>query len=342
MEKRLEKRYDLLVHSHMQNASKLAAGVKSLLSEDAAFNQTQAAWRFFNNSRCTLQALSVPLLKAAHEFNAAECKSYGLVAHDWSHLSYDSHKAKKDKYTLRKNIGYELQSSLLLSDNHGGPLSLVAMNLKDKKVTHSSYSKHPQLASMTHLEELAERITWLEAQHFDKPLVHIIDREADSVGFLRAIYPYKWLIRANGRYTIEHENTTKKIEALAKELIFREERQVQFKGKIAMQQLSETKVMIMRPAKLRKFHANGQRMPVIKGQPVLCRLIVSRIVDQQNKELATWYLLCNVDDARAGDVALWYYWRWSIESYFKLMKTAGMQLESWQQTTVCPLQGDYW
>lgn len=32
-------------------------------------------------------------------------------------------------------------------------------------------------------------------------------------------------------------------------------------------------------------------------------------------------------------IALWYYWRWSIESYFKLLKSAGMQLESWQQTT---------
>jgi hypothetical protein len=35
----------------------------------------------------------------------------------------------------------------------------------------------------------------------------------------------------------------------------------------------------------------------------------------------------------ASTIALWYYWRWSIENYFKLMKSAGMQLESWQQTT---------
>lgn len=331
MEKRLEKRFNLLVRSHMQNNSTLAAGVKTLLDKDAAFNQTQAAWRFFNNDRCTLEELSAPLLKAAHEFNVKECELYGLIAHDWSHLSYDSHQAKKDKYIRNKHAGYELQSSLLLSDSHGGPLSLVAMNLKDKKINHSSYSKHPR--SMTHLEELAERIHWLEKQHFDKSLVHIIDREADSVGFLRAIHPHKWLIRANGRYNVEHENAIKKIQDVVKELVFKEERQISFKGKTAIQQIAETNIMIVRPAKLRKFHANGQRMPVIEGQPISCRLIVSRIVDQQNKELALWYLLCNVDDAKASQVALWYYWRWSIESYFKLMKTAGMQLESWQQTT---------
>lgn len=333
MDKRLEKRYNLLVQSHMQNNSTLAAGVKSLLDQDTAFNQTQAAWRFFNNDRCTLKKLSHPLLKAAHEFTSIECQSYCLVAHDWSHLSYVSHQSKKDKLILHSTAGYELQSSLLLSDCHGGPLSLVAMNLKDKNEIHSSYSKRSPSGSITHLEELAERINWLEEQSFAKPLVHIIDREADSAGFLRAIHPNKWLIRANGRYSVEHKGVKRKIQAVADELIFREERQVQFKGKIALQQLAEAEIIMSRPAKLRKFHDNGQRMPVIEGQPIPCRLIVSRIVDLQNKELAIWYLLSNVENAKGSELALWYYWRWSIESYFKLMKTAGMQLESWQQTT---------
>lgn len=32
-------------------------------------------------------------------------------------------------------------------------------------------------------------------------------------------------------------------------------------------------------------------------------------------------------------IALWYYYRWQIESYFKLLKEAGHQLESWEQET---------
>ena len=32
-------------------------------------------------------------------------------------------------------------------------------------------------------------------------------------------------------------------------------------------------------------------------------------------------------------MALWYYWRWRIESYFKLLKSAGQQVEAWQQGT---------
>jgi hypothetical protein len=30
-------------------------------------------------------------------------------------------------------------------------------------------------------------------------------------------------------------------------------------------------------------------------------------------------------------MALWYYHRWNIESYFKLMKAGGQELEHWQQ-----------
>ena len=33
----------------------------------------------------------------------------------------------------------------------------------------------------------------------------------------------------------------------------------------------------------------------------------------------------------ASQLVLWYYWRWRIESFFKLLKSAGQQVEHWQQ-----------
>jgi len=36
----------------------------------------------------------------------------------------------------------------------------------------------------------------------------------------------------------------------------------------------------------------------------------------------------SVPDAQ---IALGYYWQWRIESYFKLLKQAGQQLENWEQ-----------
>ncbi len=65
------------------------------------------------------------------------------------------------------------------------------------------------------------------------------------------------------------------------------------------------------------------------------RAVFVRLLDQEGYILAEWMLLTNVpaSDASAATVGTWYYYRWSIESFFKLLKSAGHELDSWQQTT---------
>ena len=36
-------------------------------------------------------------------------------------------------------------------------------------------------------------------------------------------------------------------------------------------------------------------------------------------------------------IAQWYYWRWKIESFFKLLKSAGHSIEQWQQETAAAI-----
>ncbi|HNF66769.1 MAG TPA: hypothetical protein PK144_13400, partial [Plasticicumulans sp.] len=51
-----------------------------------------------------------------------------------------------------------------------------------------------------------------------------------------------------------------------------------------------------------------------------------------SEPLAQWTLLANLPPALApATLARWYYWRWRIESYFKLLKSAGHHVEQWQQ-----------
>jgi IS4 transposase len=70
----------------------------------------------------------------------------------------------------------------------------------------------------------------------------------------------------------------------------------------------------------------------VAGEPVPLRLVVSQIRDGAGRVLAQWLLLSNVPaEVEAGTLAQWYYWRWRIESFFKLLKGAGRQLEAWQQ-----------
>jgi hypothetical protein len=72
----------------------------------------------------------------------------------------------------------------------------------------------------------------------------------------------------------------------------------------------------------------------IPGPAITLRLVISRVCNARGETLAVWYLLTNVPpEVAAATVALWYYWRWCIESFFKLLKSAGLQLERWQQET---------
>ncbi|OUD12464.1 hypothetical protein TPSD3_15265 [Thioflexithrix psekupsensis] len=98
-----------------------------------------------------------------------------------------------------------------------------------------------------------------------------------------------------------------------------------------MQYVGEAEVTMTRPAKPKRCDADGKRVKPIKGKPLRVRLVVSRILDNEGHVLTEWVLLSNVWDVDAKTTALWYYWRWRIESFFKLLKQAGHQLESWQQ-----------
>lgn len=329
LEPRLERRYHQLVRSHMVMSDLLSPGVKSSLRSKEAFSQTQAAWRFFNNERCELSELVKPMLEHAVSQSESCCK-YGLVVHDWSGLIYKRHESKTDRFGVhnKQELGYELQASLLLNDNHGGPISPVALNLvTDEKVlsTYDKDAKHDK----THLEELENRVNYIETCDFKRPLVHIIDREGDSVQLMRALKGNQWLVRCRSNSHVEYDGASLRVDNLAKQLLFTHARTIQYKGQKAEQHLAEAEVSVTRVAKPKKTE-NGKRKK-IKGEAVKCRLIVSRVQDGNGKILAWWYLLTNVNAVCMADVALWYYWRWSIETFFKLLKSAGMQLESWQQ-----------
>jgi hypothetical protein len=114
-------------------------------------------------------------------------------------------------------------------------------------------------------------------------------------------------------------------------------RGVEFKGRSARQYVAETAVVLHRPARTHRVDkATGRpKHRNIAGRPLALRLVVSEVRDAKTGAvLARWLLLSNLPpDVPAAEVALWYYWRWRIESYHKLLKGAGQQAECWQQET---------
>lgn len=302
------------------------------MGTQSSFAATQAAWRFYANEKTTLSTLAEPLIKATGDGITEHCEHYALVVHDWSSLNYKGHASKLDQRVLhnRYEKGYELQSSIVLSDRNGLPLGVVAQNISTTHGVWSSYQGDSLQVEKTHLEELAERVKAIENQGFSKPRVHIVDREGDAVAWLRAIGESHWLVRCRQNSTVCYQGKSVQVRVLAEELVYSTQfRAVQYKGKKAYQSVASVDVELVRAAKPKR-RQNGKAQ-VINGRPLQARFVVSRIENAQGECLSQWYLLSNVFAVEAETIATWYFWRWQIECFFKLLKQQGLQVEDWQQ-----------
>ena len=336
----MQQRYLKMVQSHSAANQKLANGIRTVPDCRTAFATTQAAYRFLNNDRVTLRKLSEPLIEAGRREVQTVCDDFVLVAHDWSQLMYPEHQAKQDRIALSsKQVpeGYELQSALLISDRDGTPLAPLAMSLRAADGVHCSRSWQVREPASP-LDELDPMMRFAEQSSLGRPCVHLVDAEADSVWHDRQWdqRPDRWfVVRADDRY-VEFDGSESRCSALCQKLHqqgrFVNTRPVLYHGRPAQQWVAELPVRLIRPAQRNRPKSGDRRR--IPGPPVALRLVISEVRDKNNQLLATWYLLAKVPpEVDASRIALWYYWRWSIESFFKLLKSAGLQVEAWQQTT---------
>ena len=342
LEPRLQRRYGQLVAEHLSPTQQIAAGLRSLPGITSSFASAQAAWRFFSNEDVELPTLAQPLLAHAREAVTRDCQRFALVVHDWSFLSYNGHEAKKDRVALssKKDLGYELHSALVVSDQ-GDPLAPVHLSLRAKDGVHSTATQQvePAPSQLDGLGPVMERVRGLG---WTKAIVHIIDREADSVAHYRAWDQagHRFLVRADNNRLVEHEGaecSLSKIPAwLRRRGLFRETRPVLYHGQATRQWVAEATIRLTRPAK--PHRRDGKPRRTVPGKPLTLRLVVTEVRTDAGHVLARWLLLTNMpSEVSAADIALWYYWRWRIESYFKLLKSAGHHLEQWQQETAAAL-----
>lgn len=322
------------MQAHLKPNQRLATASKSTNSLGEGFAATQAAWRFYANEKTTLSCLSEPLLEATSVGIEKYCDEYALVVHDWSSVNYSKHKSKKDKKILHNEYeqGYELQSSLVVSDRNGVPVGVLAQNLTTIDGVLSSYRGEGLHVEQSHLQELAARVQWIEKQEVSKHLVHIVDREGDAMEWLRAVPKSRWLVRCRQNSTVNFNGRGYKLSELAQELTYSQEAvEIEYKGKVAGLTFAQADVVLSRAAKPKRL--NNQKVKIIEGEALAAQFVVTRLIDEQQNVLAQWYLLCNVADISPQTIATWYYWRWQIECFFKLLKQQGLQLEEWQQET---------
>jgi hypothetical protein len=344
-EPRLQSRYHQLIVSQLSSAQRLAAGVHAPPTLAKGFATTQAAWRFYSNERVTLPGLCAPLLEHARASVPECCDQWLLVVLDWSNLHYNSHVSKTDRVALsmKNDLGYEMLTALGLSDRDGSPIAPLCLELRAASGLHTTRSAEIQkpLSQLDGLEPVMDHVA---AQSLGKPTVFIIDREADSVAHYRRwdAGGKKFVIRANDNRQVVHEGKEQPLRQVAESLgqRLKHTRPVLYKGKPAEQFVAETTIVLNRPAYQHRVEqkTNRKKHKIIPGPALALRLIVAEVRDKNGKVLARWLLMSNLPSSvSACDIALWYYWRWRIESYHKLVKSAGEQIEQWQQETAATL-----
>ena len=192
------------MESHIKPSQRLASASQSKGGTQSSFAATQAAWRFYANEKSSISKLVEPLLEASIEGIEKYCEVYALIVHDWSSLNYTKHKGKVDKKELHNQYeqGYEVQSSIVLSDKNGMALGVMVQNVTTKGGVWSSYQGDKLQVEEEHLQELSKRVKWLEEQAIEKNQEHLVDREGDGVEWLRANRGSNWLIRCRKNSTV--------------------------------------------------------------------------------------------------------------------------------------------
>jgi hypothetical protein len=320
---------------HLHGSDPLAAGIHALAVPELAdgFAAVLGAHRFLHNDTVTLPRLIEPPQQLARRWRAQAAKTWGLVIHDWSLLNYPTHRRKTDQAKVNNGRGYELTTVLLVEGDAGQPVAPLELRLLSARGVFSTRTPAPAKKAYR-IDEVLPSMQAVADLGLGGPLVHVIDAEADALAQYRAwqAVGQHFLVRADGSRKVRWQGEERSLADVAGRLTFRRCREVGYRGQRAIQHVAEAEVVLDRPAWRKRRRGRRVINERVPGPPITLRLVVSRVSDATGRTLAVWYLLTNVPAAvDTATVALWYYWRWRIESLFKLLKSEGQQVEQWKQ-----------
>ena len=335
-----QRRYWSLVKEHTHSVNAAVNGLSALPGVARPFAAVKAMSRFLNHPDIPLCALIEPAQDAVRLALQSSTAAVALVVHDWCMFAFQTHTSKTDRRQRShdQDLGYDLGTALVLEAEQGQPLGPLEFRLRTATgilSTRPGTTAHPP----AHLDELADVMQAARRWHLHRPLVHLIDREADSVGHYRAWQAagHQFVVRADAERLVLWHGQPTKLPAIAAGLTgqYREARDaagqpvlVTTRQGVGRLRVAEAAVVLHRPAKTMR---DGRKVDV-PGPPLALRLVVTRVVDELGVVRAEWLLFTNVaDQFDAATVGQWYAWRWRIETYHKLLKTAGQNAEEWQQ-----------
>ncbi len=348
LDNRHQDRYWKLVSEHTHAVNAIVTGLSALPGTAQPFAAARAMTRFLNHEQIPFQALIEPAQDAVRSALAERPARFALVVHDWCMFNFNKHTSKFDRYVRSHDtdLGYELGTALVVDADSGRPLGPMEFRLRTAQgmlSTRVSGAAFPP----GHVGELDDVMAAAQGWKLGRTPIHVIDREADSVGHYRGWQAAgRWfVVRADRERLVLSNDRECNLGDVAADLAgaFSEvldaagrPEVVTIRAGTGRVRVTETRVVLHRPARHytgEKTASGRKKQTEVPGPPLPLRLVVTQVVDEAEAVLAQWWLLTNVaaKDADAATIGRWYAWRWGIESYHKLLKSAGMNAEAWQQ-----------
>ncbi len=333
--------YSVLVKGFGKSGSVTAPGPGATVGGLKPASFAQKLWRFCTDQRVEVSALIEPMHTLIWQEVAAR-PGVVLAVHDWSTLSFGAHPSKTDraKLTHDTDVGYDLATVLMVRSDDGAPIAPALVSLTTAEgVLSTRHDVAP--VNLCHIDQVLEAMHVVRDLRFDTPIVHVVDREADSVNHWRqwSAAGYLALVRADNRKVLcgGQETTLAAVaDRLRQDGAFKDAGAAQYRGRPARLYVAEVEVVLHKPGKRNaggKTKSGAKKKIDVPGPPLTLRLVVTEIRNSKGEVEARWLLLTNVPAALAdtATIARWYYFRWRIESFHKLLKSAGWQLENWLQ-----------
>jgi hypothetical protein len=350
LDRRNQDRYWKLVSEHAHAVNAAVTGLSALPGTAQPFAAARGMTRLLNNEDVSFHALIEPAQDAVRDALAGRPGRFALVVHDWCMFNFNRHSSKRDRYRRSHDgdLGYELGTALVVDAADGRPLGPMEFRLRTAEGMCTTRIGGADLPP-GHVDEVDEAMAAANRWGLARTPIHVIDREADSVGHYRRWHAagHRFLVRSDNERLVLHEGRERKLGEVAAGLAgtFVDVRDaegrpevVTIRGGTGRVRVAEAAVVLHRPARHNtgeKTAGGNKKQVEVPGPPLPLRLVVTQVVGEMGTVLAEWWLLTNVaaEDATAATIGRWYAMRWGIESYHKLLKSAGMNAERWQQET---------
>ncbi len=214
----------------------------------------QKLWRFCIHPLVVESALIEPMHQAIRQ-EVADHPGVLLAIHDWSTLSFADHPSKTDRATLTHadDVGYDLATVLMVrgDERARSTPALVSLTTADGVLSTRGGDPAPDIC---HIDQVRGDMQYVSDLDLGTTLVHVIDREADSVDHWRqwSVDGHLALVRGDDRRVLcqgKESSLVAVAEGFRQGDAFQDAGTARFHGRVARLYVAEAEVVLHRPGR---------------------------------------------------------------------------------------------